>query len=64
MARDINYSPEQHDSISEDFHDPFICAMWCDKCCDFHGLYDCPYEDYKFCPHCGQVMKRANEGGL
>jgi len=58
MARDTNYSPEHHDSMSEDFH----YQVWCDKCCDFHGLYECPYEDYEFCPHCGQLMNRTNEG--
>jgi len=60
MARDTNYSPEQHDGWSEDFR----YKVWCPKCLDFHGLYDCPYDDYDFCPTCGQLIKRANEGDL
>jgi len=61
MPRDVNYSPEQHDSISG--HVTY--EWWCPKCCDFHSEpYGCPYEDYDFCPHCGQLIKRANEGDL
>jgi len=59
MARDINYGSEQHDGESE-----HIVIWWCIKCNDYHyGPYECPYEDYDFCPHCGQIIKRANEGG-
>ena len=62
MAKDINYSPEQHDGWSEQ---TIIYQWWCPKCLDYHyGLYDCPYEDYDFCPTCGQLIKRANEGDL
>jgi len=61
MAKDTNYSPEQQDSFSTDI----AYMWWCQKCLDYHyGLYDCPYEDYEYCPHCGQLIKRANEGGL
>jgi len=58
MARDINYSPEQYNSISTNM----TYMWWCEKCLDYHyGQYDCPYEDYEYCPHCGQLMRR---GGL
>lgn len=61
MARDINYSPEQHDSWS----DNFFYKWWYEKCHDYHyyryGLYGgisgCPYDDIEYCPHCGQLIK-------
>ena len=67
MAKDINYSPEQHDSFS----DNITYQWWCPKCCTYHsyhyGLYGgisgCPYDDYKYCPHCGQAIRRDNSDG-
>ena len=54
MAEDINYSPEQHDGISPEI----TYKWWCNKCLDYHvGRYDCPYEDFDYCPHCGQFMR-------
>ena len=50
-----NESPEQHDSTS-----PEITFMWwCEKCLDYHDWpHQCPYEDFDYCPHCGQAMPR------
>lgn len=71
MAIDINYSPEQHDSFSDTTGS--FCKWWCEKCHDYHyyqyglygqQLYGCPYEDYDFCPHCGQLMRKEYQGGL
>ena len=53
MAQDINYDPKQNDSMSPEI----IYQWWCEKCCGWHyGLYDCPYDDIEYCPHCGQAM--------
>ena len=53
MAEDINYSSEQHDSLTW----PEITYLfWCEKCLDYHGTNRCPYDDYDYCPHCGQLM--------
>ena len=67
MAIDINYSPEQHDSISGD-----ITVWWCLRCNEYHVLH-CPLDlingeeydgyqnkNYEICPCCGQLIK----GGL
>ena len=52
----MNYSPEQLDSISPDI--VYTWLWWCEKCCGYHdGQYNCPYDDYDYCPHCGQLMK-------
>jgi len=57
-----NESPEQHDSISPDI--VYTWLWWCERCLDYHyGPYECPYEDYEFCPHCGQLMRRGNPDG-
>ena len=55
MPQDTNYSPGQHDSLSW----PEITYFWwCEKCLDYHtGPYSCPYVDYDYCPHCGQLMR-------
>jgi len=53
MAQDVNYSPEQNDGISPEI----TYLFWCEKCLDYHnGPYKCPYEDFDYCPHCGQAM--------
>jgi len=56
MAIDINYNPEQNDSFSPE---PEITYWWwCEKCLNYHiGPYSCPYEDFDYCPHCGQLMR-------
>lgn len=55
---DINYSPEQHDSISPEI----TYLWWCEKCLDYHHEpfypYGCPYDDIEYCPHCGQIIRR------
>ena len=50
--------------------DPFNYKWWCQKCLVFHYTLDCPIENYerlanlwkekyyKFCPHCGQLIKK------
>ena len=57
MAEDINYSPEQHDGFSGNL----TYGWYCEKCLGYHyyhyGQYQCPYEDYDYCPHCGQRMR-------
>jgi len=56
MARDINYSSEQHDSASEDID--MMTALWCFECRAFHNLcYYCP-KQYMRCPHCREVIKK------
>jgi len=55
MAKDTNYSPEQHDSISPEI----TYFYWCEKCLDYHSsIHDCPYEDIDYCPHCGQAIRK------
>jgi len=62
MAQDINYSPEQLDN----FMGNISYQWWCEKCLDYHHyycglygeiIYNCPYEDNNYCPHCGQLMR-------
>lgn len=56
MARDTNYSPEQHDGTS---WTDIVYMWWCEKCLDYHvGRYDCPYEDIEYCSKCGQAIRR------
>jgi len=57
MEKDINHSPEPYDGISPEI----TYIFWCEKCCEYHGTDECPYDDYDYCPHCGQAM---NKGGL
>ena len=59
MSQDINYSPEQHDSISPEI----TYIFWCEKCLDYHGTCDCPYDDIDYCPHCGQIIRRGGFDG-
>jgi len=37
---------------------------WCEKCLTYHkSTLECPYEDYEFCPFCGQIISRNNPDG-
>jgi len=37
---------------------------WCPKCNTYHwGSHECIYEDYEFCPHCGQLIKKGGYYG-
>jgi len=48
----MNYGSEQHDSISPEV----TYLFWCEKCLDYHGTNRCLYDDYDYCPHCGQLI--------
>ena len=61
MAQDINYSSE----LPDNFTGNISYLWWCEKCLSYHhysyGLYGelifgCPYDNYDYCPHCGQLM--------
>ena len=61
MAQNINYNPGQLEYNPEQLDGivPKITYFyWCEKCLDYHtGPYNCPYEDFDYCPHCGQLMR-------
>ena len=54
MERDNNSGLEINDSMWPEI----TYLYWCEKCLDYHtGPYSCPYEDFDYCPHCGQLMR-------